>query len=361
MKIANRYITTEFLKLLLLISTGLTILYIVVDIFENLGDFTKSHTDFVTTAEFFLLRSPQALYYIVPISLLFASFLNLGIFTKYNELTAMRSGGINTTNIAYPMLIITLILSLGIFLLNDTVVPTANKVSEDIKRQAENKPREMFFKEDSLWFKSGKYTLYNVRFIDPDKNILWRINIYYLTPEFQIKESITADKALSENGTWVLQSGVKRVFDSSNNPVKTYSFGRLPIQIPFEIKDIKRGIVQASETRFGILKNYVDRISREGYDVKRLKVELYAKTSFPFSGFILTVIGIAIAFHMKKFGGIAAGIGICIIVSMLYWVCFSLSLSIGYSGFLPAVLSAWLANLVFLVIGGFIFLKAARL
>lgn len=361
MKIANRYITIEFLKLLLLISTGLTILYIVVDIFENLGDFTKTHTDFFTTAEYFLLRSPQAIYYIVPISLLFASFLNLGIFTKYNELTALRSGGINTINIASSKLIITLILSLGIFLLNDTVVPTANKVSEDIKRQAENKPREMFFKEDSLWFKSGKYILYNVRFIDPDKNILWKINIYYLTPEFQIRESITADKALSENGRWFLQSGLRRVFDSSNNPVKTYYFGRLPIKIPFELKDVKRGVVRASETRFGILKNYVDRISREGYDVKRLKVELYSKTSFPFSGFILTVIGIALAFHIKKFGGIASGIGICIIVSLLYWVCFSLSLSMGYTGYLPAVVSAWLANLVFLGIGGFIFFKATRL
>ncbi len=360
MKIVNRYITLEFIKLLLLISVGLTMLYMVADIFENLGDFTKTHTDFLTTAEFFLLRFPQAIYYIAPITLLFAAFLNLGLFTKYNELTAMRSGGINIINIASSMLIITFLFSMGIFFLNETVVPFSNKLSEEIKRQVENKPREMFFKEDSLWFKSGKYTLYNVRFVDSERNILWGINVYYLNQGFQINGSISAEKAISQNGQWFLQSGVRRIFNSSNIPVTVYTFDKLPVAIPFELKDVKHAVVRASETRFGTLKNYIERIERDGYDVKRLKVELYEKTSFPFAGFILTVIGISLAFYIKKLGGIASGIGICIVVSILYWVFYSLSIHMGYAGYIPPILSAWLANLFFLCIGGFLFFKATK-
>lgn len=361
MKIVNRYILIEFLKLLFLLSAGMTIIYMVVDLFENLSYFTKAHTDFLTTAVYFLLRVPQAIYFIAPISLLFASFINISLFSKYNELTAMRSSGINSFNIASSKLIMTLIFSLAIFFFNDTIVPATNKASEEIKRQVENKPKEMFFKEDSIWFKSGKYTLFNVRFIDPEKNTLWRINVYYLSHNFEIRESISADMAVQENGQWFLQSGIRRIFNSSAIPVTVYKFNRLKVNIPFDIKDVKHAVVTASETRFGILKNYIEKIEREGYDVKRLNVELFAKTSFPFAGFILTLIGISLGFFIKKLGGIASGAGICIIVSMLYWVSFSFFLYLGYAGHLPPLISAWLANLLFLGIGGFLFSRAIKL
>lgn len=361
MKIVNRYILTEFLKLLFLLSAGMTIIYMVVDLFENLSYFTKGHTDFLTTAAYFLLRVPQAIYLIAPISLLFASFISISLFSKYNELTAMRSSGINSFNIASSQLIMTLIFSLAIFFFNDIIVPASNKASEEIKRQAENKPKEMFFKEDSIWFKSGKYTLFNVRFIDPEKNTLWRINVYYLSHNFEIRESISADMAVQENGQWFLQSGIRRIFNSSTIPVTVYQFNRLKVNIPFDIKDVKHAVVTASETRFGILKNYIEKIAREGYDVKRLNVELFAKTSFPFAGFILTLFGISLGFFMKKVGGIASGAGICIIVSMLYWVSFSFFLYLGYAGHLPPLISAWLANLLFLGIGGFLFFRAIKL
>lgn len=360
MKIVHRYILLEFIKILLLISVGLIVVYMVVDIFENLKDFTKNHAGFITIAKYFLLHLPQTIYYIAPLSILFASFLNLGLFTKYNELTALRSGGLSALNIAAPVLVLTFMASVLIFFLNDSVVPTTNRRAEDIMRRVEKKPREMFFKEDSLWFKSDSHTLYNVRFIDPDNRILWRVNVYSLAPDFQIRESITADRAISEDGQWFLESGIRRVFTVNRPGLMVYPFDRLPIVLPFELKDVRHAVVQASEVRFSVLRKYIAKIRREGYEVKRLAVDLYAKTSFPFAGFIMTLIGISLSMHMKRYGGIAAGIGLCIVISLLYWVSFSLSLHIGYAGHIPPFLSAWLANVVFMGIGGYGFYRAAR-
>ncbi len=361
MKIVNRYMLLEFLKIFLLIFTGLTLVYMVIDLFENLDDFTKVHSGFSTIAEYFLLRLPQSIYYIIPLSLLFASFLNLGLFTKYNEVTAMRSAGLSILNIASPMLIVTFIISISVFFLNDSVVPATNKKAEDIKRKTENRQEEMFFKKDSLWLKSDSHTLYNVSFIDPDKKILWKVNIYRLSADSQIREAISADKAVFEEGQWVLQSGIRRIFNSNSKVMKVYPFDRLPVVFPFELKDIRHAVVQASETRFSVLRDYIKRIRREGYEVKRLAVDLYAKTSFPLAGFIMTLIGVSLALHMKRLGGLASGIGLCILVSLLYWVFFSLSLHMGYAGYIPAILSAWLANIIFMGVGGYIFYTAARL
>lgn len=361
MRIVSRYVTFEFLKILLLISTALTAVYMIVDIFENLSDFTKTHADLYPIAKYFLLRLPQAIYYIAPLSLLFSSFVNLGLFAKYNEVTAIRSGGLSVLNVVSPILVIAFVISISVFILNDSVVPTMNRRAEDIKRNIEKRPREMFFKEDSLWLKSDSHTLYNVRFADPDKKVLWRINVYYLSPDFQIKEIIAADKAVPENGQWFLESGIRRVFNVNNRVMKAYSFDRLQIAFPFELKDFRHAIVQTSETRFSVLKNYIEKISREGYEVTRLSVDLYTKTSFPITGFILTIIGMSLALYIKRFGGIASGIGLCVLVSILYWVCFSLSLYMGYTGYLSPVISAWLTNILFMGIGGYMFYRAMQI
>ena len=362
MKIITRYVSAEFIKLLVLIAGAFTVLYLLIDIIENLGDFTRVHADLLTIAGYFLLRLPQAIYYTVPLALLFASFLNLGLFTKYNELTALRSGGLSLHNITLPVLIITLFISAGAFFLNNSIIPVSNKKAEDMRMTTDAKPREMFFKEDSLWLKAGDYTIYNARFIDPDKKIMGRINIYYLTPEFNIRESISADGAISENGQWFLKSGVKRQFDPDNRKITLLEFDTLPLDFPIRQNEFSHVTVQASETNYTTLKNYIAKINREGYEVKRLTVDLYAKTSFPFSGFILSIFGITFGFSIKKrYGGLARGIGLCILIAVLYWTIYSLSLNMGYAGRINPMLSSWLANLMFGAIGGFIYFRAMKL
>ncbi len=361
MKIIPRYISAEFIKLLALITAAFTVLYLLIDVFENIGDFTRVNADILTIAVFFLSRLPQAIYFTIPIALLFASFLNLGLFTKYNELTALRSGGLSLYNITLPLIIITLLISAGTFLLNNSIMPVSNKKAEEMLMVTGKKPREMFFKEDSLWLKADDYTIYNVRFIDPDKKIMGRINIHYLTPEFKIRESISAKGAVSEDGQWVLKSGVKRQFHPDNKRVSLLEFDTLRIDFPIRLNDFRHVIVQASETSYSTLKNYIETIKREGYEVKRLTVDLYAKASFPFSGFILSVFGITFGFRIKRQGGLAGGVGLCILTGVLYWTTYSLSLNMGYAGRINPVLSSWLANILFGAIGGLMYFRVMKL
>ena len=61
MKIITRYVSAEFIKLFILIASAFTVLYLLIDVFENLGDFTRVHAGFFTIAGFFLLRLTQAI------------------------------------------------------------------------------------------------------------------------------------------------------------------------------------------------------------------------------------------------------------------------------------------------------------
>jgi lipopolysaccharide export system permease protein len=69
----------------------------------------------------------------------------------------------------------------------------------------------------------------------------------------------------------------------------------------------------------------------------------------------MTLIGLPIAFWKEKGGGIALGIGVGIGLSFVYIVFLGLSRSLGYSGLLPPLAAAWMPNIIFALLGLFLF------
>ena len=107
------------------------------------------------------------------------------------------------------------------------------------------------------------------------------------------------------------------------------------------------------------LKRYAEKVSSEGYDNTRYLVDMNIKLSFPLISFVLALIGIYIALEFK-IGGIpltvSAGVGLC----FLYTVILGFSRSLGLSGILPPVLSAWTANIVFILLGIYLMMSLER-
>jgi len=75
---------------------------------------------------------------------------------------------------------------------------------------------------------------------------------------------------------------------------------------------------------------------------------MYGKTAFPIVSIILAVIGVSFSLlKSERSGGISQSIAIGIIIGFSYWIVYAFSLSLGHSGTLPPLLSAWAANLFF--------------
>jgi len=50
-------------------------------------------------------------------------------------------------------------------------------------------------------------------------------------------------------------------------------------------------------------------------------------------------------------------VGVGIIIGFSYWIVHAFSMSLGRSGILPAILSAWVANILFLAAGATLFFR----
>ena len=106
----------------------------------------------------------------------------------------------------------------------------------------------------------------------------------------------------------------------------------------------------ASFMNYQQLKTYINRL--KGGDkrtINRLKTDLYFKLSLPFVAFIMILLGIPFALTTAR-GGVAASIGISIIVGLAYYAYIGISLALGKGNFLPPLMAAHLPNVAFLII-----------
>jgi lipopolysaccharide export system permease protein len=77
----------------------------------------------------------------------------------------------------------------------------------------------------------------------------------------------------------------------------------------------------------------------------------------PFTTFVLAAVAIPLAGRVRRHPSIAAVVGIGFVIGFAYWVLLGLTNSLGLSGALPPAVSAWAANIVFLLIGVALFLS----
>ncbi len=81
-----------------------------------------------------------------------------------------------------------------------------------------------------------------------------------------------------------------------------------------------------------------------------------SRTSLPFIGLIMMLIGIPSGLIGGQRAGVAKGIGACLLIALAYWLVFSVSISLGRGGVLSPFLAAWLPNITFGSVGSLLFL-----
>ena len=68
------------------------------------------------------------------------------------------------------------------------------------------------------------------------------------------------------------------------------------------------------------------------------------------------MIALPLAVRHSRNTGVAANVGIALVVGFSYWVVLAFATSLGKSGVLPPSVAAWSANVIFAAIGGIFFL-----
>lgn len=356
MKIIDRYILGEFNRNLLLITGSFLSLFLIIDFFEKIRMFMSNHATLEQMALYFLFRIPMVLSQTLSAALLLASLLTCGVLSRHSEIVAMKANGISLYRACLPILIVALLISAFVFLLSEWVTPYTNERAEHIRLIEVQKRKALgSFKQDQIWYRGAK-GIYNFNLFDAAGNRLQGITIHYLDREMNLSMRLDAEKGEWKEGRWHLQNVLIARFHTGDFPVlerKAHHVADIP-EGPEDFKVIQKDVETMG---YFELDRYIRKLRSEGYDATRYETDLHGKIAFPLVGIILAIIGIAFSLRSERSGGIAQGIGAGLVIGFSYWLVYAFGLSLGRSGTLPPIVAAWLANALFAVLSGWLFIR----
>ena len=354
MKIMDRYILREFVFALVYCVVSFVFLYIVVDLFNYIDEMMRNRIPAKTIMLYYMTFAPAIFVQIAPMAALLACIYTLSSLKKHNEIAAMMASGVSLWSITMPILFASGLLSLAVFAVNDRVVPRLMPITSEIRGEkindAETAEKKTVISNIAI-FATENRIIYAKSF-DTTLNELRDVIIHQHDEKQNLVMKLSAQRAYMENGKWVFENGTSYRLDASG-----YIIGS---PVPFrkkimELKETPRDFIQRAKQpelmNYRELKIYISKFSTpHSSTTRKLSVDLYYKTSLPFVCLIVIFIASPIAFMIQR-GGLLIGLGVSIIIGIVFYGVQAVSLAMGKAGVIPPFLSAWLANVIFLAAG----------
>jgi lipopolysaccharide export system permease protein len=347
MTIFRRYFFKEFFKFFIIVLVSFTAMSIVAEFFDKASEFYSEKPPVYLIVKYLLLQTPRVILYALPFASLFSILITIGMASKFRETTIIKASGASIKKLFSSFLILGVFITLISLALGETVVPEATRSAAYIRKvQILKQSPKITESKGSLWMKGLDGSLVRINgFVENDNRIL-KTSIFKFSPSFGLETRTEADEALWDHGVWTLKNVT--VFDFKNNT--SNKFETMVSTSLEEPKIFREEMKKPEEMNFRELYNYYSRLEKAGFRNLRYVIQLYEKLAYPSINFVMILFGISLALNTRWGGGMrAAGLGV--VISVLYWLLYSVSISLGNTGFLQPWLAPWISPMVFGIAG----------
>jgi lipopolysaccharide export system permease protein len=352
--IIRKFLGTFFYSILLIVSIA-----VIFDLAEKLDNFMERDAPLrAIVFDYYLNFIP---YFSVLFSPLF-TFISVIYFTSkmaYNtEMIAILSNGVSFRRILVPYFISAAIIAAFAFLMSDLVLPTSNeKRLEFEERYYRREPARANLRNVHKQIEPGVY-IYFSSFSHSSS-----IAYYFSIEKFdgnRLVSKTTSDYARYDTTTnkWELRQYVTRHYDELGQRLER----GLSIDTTLNVHPSELGrresIVETMNLRQ--LDEFIEQQRLQGADnIDFYLIERYHRVAFPFSTFILTLIGMSLSSRKSREGtGLHIGLGLLLSFSYILFMRFSTMFAV--SGQLSPMVAVWLPNIIYAVIAYVIYLFAPK-
>ncbi len=357
MNIITKYLYKEFFRFTAICLLLFSSLYLIIHFFGRVDEFSEAKLPLEVVLSYFLYRLPSIVAQVLPVSVLISTIVLFSLMKKHNEIIALKASGVDLLQLARPMLLVAILVSIGLFLFSETVVPYASSKSYEIWRvKVRHKDPGRYFGRYQIWYK-GHNAIYWIKKFDSKRGVMKNPSFYFFDDSFRLKRRIDAKAAHWKGANWRLRDGV--ILEISGQSYTPKRFETMDLVIPETPEDFMQEELKPQELSYWQLKKFAKRIKAEGYDPTRYLVDLHIKVAFPFIVFVMVLVGIPLCLKLQRGGtavSVSAGIGLCF-VYLLFLGSFR---ALGFAGIFPPLMAAWLANALFFFGGVYFLLTIPR-
>ena len=351
--IIKKFLGTYFFAIVIIISIA-----VVFDFSERIENFIEKSAPFKAIVfDYYKNFIP---YFANLFSSLF-TFVAVIFFTSkmaYNtEIIAILSSGVSFQRMLYPYFISALVIALLSFVLMAYVIPPANQTRLDFTYKYIRSPIRNTEKNIHRQIEPGVFVYMKSYSVSTDMAYKFSIEKF---EDGILKSKLISDYAKwdSTKSKWRIQNYYIRDIDGLNERITTGS--SIDTTLNMHPEEFKR-IANFTETmNLPELNRYIKDQRMQGADnVIELLIDKYQRFAWPFSTFILTLIGVALS-SRKIRGGIGMHIGFGLLLSFSYLLFMQFSKMFAISGSINPLFAVWLPNIVYVVIGIFLYRVAPK-
>ncbi|MCX6162485.1 MAG: LptF/LptG family permease [Ignavibacteriae bacterium] len=358
MKLIDKYILKHFIQNFLFGLSCFVLIFILVDLFENMDKFIDKKLSLPLLALYYAYFIPDILKLITPVGILLASLFTISRFVNYSELTAMKSAGISIYRYLLPIITVGMIITLFSVYFNGWIVPKTNHLKYNFDRNYLGRnsiPNSI----QNIYIQDKKNRIITINTYDKIALTCSNTSIQIFNPDtlFSLKAryDIESMKWDSTRNDWFINKVYERLFyyaetESLKTNFNLYISDLKYVQkISIDPSQIEKRQLRPEELVLSDFRQFIDNLEESGQDAAKEKVDYYSIISFPFANLVTIIFGVSISSNRRK-AGAALHFGISLIVSFFYLGFVKISQVFGYNGDLNPILTAWLANILFLAI-----------
>ncbi len=359
LKIMDLYIIKKFLGTFFFSIVIILSIAIIFDFSEKIDDFIENGAPFKEVVfDYYLNFIP---YFAVLFSSLF-TFISVIYFTSkmaYNtEIIAILSSGVSFRRMLVPYMLSAGIIAVFAYLLYNFVIPKATAVRLDFEEKyIQSRPVNFDRKNIHRQIEPGTF-IYMESYSNYSKT-----GYDFSMERFEngkLVSKLMADQIAwdSASNDWVIRRYYIRNINGMHESIKTGS--TLDTVINMYPSDFTRRLNVVESMSRRELNEFINIAKMQGEtNVTAYLIEKYRRTAFPFSTFILTLIGVSVSSRKVRGGiGMQLGVGLMLSFSYILFMQFSSQFSIG--GTLPPLLAVWVPNIIFAVIALFLYKMAPK-
>lgn len=358
MTVLDRYLTREFSRLFGLTLVAFVSLFLVIEFFEKLRMLLKYDASFGDSLWFFAARVPWMLAQVMPMAALLATVLSLTVLARQGELTALRCAGIPLRRLAAPYLFCGLVLAVGHGFIQEVAAPRGFAFAREVELlRIKGRGARALLKTEDLWLRTASGVVHVGR-VEEGATTLRDVTVAELADN-RVTRRADAREARWDGAAWQLLDAEVRTFDADGIP-RTQRLAHVPFVMDETPADFNIPQRSVEEESWRELRSRIERYRRQGLDSRTLEVGLWAKTSIPVVTLLMPLLAFPFGVRAGRRGSTSAGIVMAILLGFSYWLVLAVGLSLGKAGVLPPPVGAWLANLVFAVLGVALLARAEK-
>jgi LPS export ABC transporter permease LptF/LPS export ABC transporter permease LptG len=348
-RLLDLYVAKLYVRVLGMTAIGMAGLFYIATFIDLSDKVFKGEATMAMVLGYLWWQTPQFLYYILALAVLLSALVTVGLLTKNSELIVMRACGVSLYRMAMPLVAFALAASAVLFGLEERVLATSNRRAEQLKHVIKGGSPQTFDVLNRKWIVGPQGEVFHYIFYNPRDQQLNGLSIFeFDDTRLQLSRRVYASQATfdstasrtTQQPVWQAQGGWIRNFSAAKGDVavfQPFNTTSLNIQPP------EYFVTEAPEPErmnFGQLRRYIEELRVSGYHLLEHEVALQRKLAFPFVTLVMTLIAVPFAVTTGRRGAMY-GIGIGIVLALVYWTMISVFAAFGAAAVITPTLAAW--------------------